>query len=83
MCLAVLPPELPGLAYASGSTNGGHQVSLDSLQGHSRTRPISLMPNEHLAQLRDHQRDSSDSRRWLVQLDVVAALLGNQLLTVR
>ena len=33
--------------------------------------------------LLDHLHDGANSRRWLVKLDVVAALVGNQLLAMR
>jgi hypothetical protein len=36
-----------------------------------------------LPNLRDHLHDGPNSRRWLVELDVVAALLGKHLLAMR
>jgi hypothetical protein len=36
-----------------------------------------------LTNLLDHLHDGPNSGRWLVELDVVAALVGNQLLAMR
>ena len=36
-----------------------------------------------LPKLRDHLHDGPNRRRWLVELDVVAALLGKHLLALR
>jgi len=37
----------------------------------------------HLAALHNHLHDRCDGSVWLVQFDVVAALIGNQLLAMR
>ena len=65
----------------SANLNVTHLVRLKQVANASRRLTFELLLCR-LAKLRDHLRDRCGRSLWLVKLDVVAALVGNQLLAM-